>query len=108
MANAPFNQNYTLSGLVTLSVGVPNAGPYVVKGKISLPTVTDGGGASSVVAVVNLNGSPVYTGTAGAEGFRANLLCAAGDTVAVVLSSAAAPDNVLNAVKSTVEIYQGV
>lgn len=103
-----FNQNVTIAGLQSYSVGVPTAGPYFVEGKISIPTITNGGGQSSVVATVNQNGSPIYTGVAGAEGFRTDLLCAAADVIQIVLSSAAAPDLGLNNVKATVAIGSGV
>lgn len=103
-----FNQNAAIGGLNTYSVIVPNAGPYAIKGKLTLPTIVGGGGASSCVVTVNQNGSPVYTGVAGAEGYFTTLNCAVGDTIAVVLSSAAAVDQALNAVKATVGITQGV
>lgn len=105
---AQFNQNAAITGLSTYSVIVPSAGPYFMEGKLSLPTLVGGAGASACVATVNLNGSPIYTGLAGAEGFRAETVCAAGDTLSVVLSSAAAPDQILNAIKGVVAVGQGV
>lgn len=105
---ASFNQNAVFNGLGTFSLKVPEAGPYFVEGHISLPTLVGGGGASSVVVVVNQNGSPVYTGNAGAEGFRANLLCAANDTVAVVFSSSADADQSLNVIKSNISVGLGM
>lgn len=102
-----FNQNASFAGLGTYSVIVPTAGLYFVDGKISLPSVRDGDGKSACLAVVNVNGSPVYTGVAGAEGFKTDMICAAGDTVAVVLSSAAAADQPLNVIKSNIAIGSG-
>lgn len=105
MAN--YNQNLVFTGLGTLTTSVPSAGPYKMEGKISLPTLVGGSGVSACVCTINQNGSPIYTGTAGAEGFGIEPTCAANDTFTFVLSSAAAPDQVLNAIKMTVSISQG-
>lgn len=102
-----FNQNLVFNGLGTQSVTVVDAGPYFVEGKILLPTLVGGAGASSLVVTVNQNGSPKYVGNAGAEGFYTDLNCASGDVIAVVFSSSAAVDAVLNAIKSNVSIGQG-
>lgn len=106
MANQ-FNQNVTFSGLGTQTLEAPFAGPYLVKGKISIPTLVAGGGVSSCLVVVNQNGTPVYTGQAGAEGFRTIIVCAALDVLTVVLSSAAAADQPANSIKSTMEFSLG-
>lgn len=103
-----YNQNFVFNGLGTLSFTVPNAGPYMLSGKISLPTLVNGGGASSLVVTVNQNGSPVYTGVAGASGFGVELNCAASDLIAIVFSSAAAADLPLNVIKSVISISQGL
>lgn len=101
MAN--FTATNSLNGLQTTTLFIaPTTGLYFVNGQLTLPSLSQGGGVSAVVAVVNVAGSPVYTGTAGATGFQANVSCTAGDTVNVALSSAAAPDLVLNAVKGVV------
>lgn len=105
MAN--YNQNLVFNGLGTLSTTVPLAGPYFVDGHISLPTLTAGGGVSAVLVVVNQNGSPVYTGQAGAEGFYTTLNCAANDVIAMVFSSSAPADQPLNVVKSVIAIGSG-
>jgi hypothetical protein len=102
-----FNQNIESTGLGTTSVTVPYAGPYFVKGKITIPTLVGGAGASSLVVTVNQNGSSVYSGPFGAEGFYVDISCAAFDVIAIVLSSAAAPDAVLNSVKAVYSIGQG-
>ena len=102
-----FNQNSVINGLNSSSVTVPYAGPYIVKGKITLPTLVNGAGSSSLVVTVNKNGSPVYTGLAGAEGFKTFVNCAAYDVLQVALSSSNANDTSLT-VKSTVEVSQGV
>lgn len=106
-AASGFNQNIETTGLSTTSVTVPYAGAYFVKGKITLPTIVGGSGVSSLVVTVNQNGSPVYTGPVGAEGFFTNLSCAAYDVIAVVLSSAGAVDAVANNVKAVISIGQG-
>lgn len=102
-----FSQNVEFVGLGTFSWTVPYAGAYFVKGKIFVPTLIDGGVPSSVVVTVNQNGSPVYTGLAGAEGFYTNLSCAAYDVIAVVLSSSVTTDQAPNAVKGRYSIGQG-
>lgn len=104
---ASYDQNLVFNGLGTLSLEVPSAGVYFVKGKLLLPTIVSGAGASSVLVTINQNGSPIYVGQAGAEGFYADLSCAAFDTIAIVLTSSAAADLVLNAVKTTISIGMG-
>ena len=105
---AQFNQNLTFAGLGTLSITVPLAGAYFAEGHISLPTLAKGDIApSALVVVVNQNGSPVYTGQAGAEGFYVNLSCAINDVIAMVFSSGAAVDQGLNVIKSVVSIGLG-
>ncbi len=69
--------------------------------------------SSSLVVVVNKNGSPVYTAPALAAGqsalqFKFDLMCAATDIITVVLSSSAPVDNALNNIKSIVSIGQGL
>lgn len=102
-----FNQNIESTGLNNVSTTVPYAGPYFVKGKFTIPTLVGGSGASSLVVTVNQNGSPVYSGPVGAEGFYKDISCAAYDVIAIVLSSSAPVDAVLNAVKAIYSIGQG-
>lgn len=102
-----FNQNVVFTGLGTQSFTIPTAGIYFVEGHLSLPTLVSGGGASSVLVTVNQNGSPVYTGQAGAEGFYKDLSCAANDVIAVVLSSSAAADLPTNVIKANISIGLG-
>jgi len=101
------SQNLEFNGLGTYTMITTVAGPYFVKGNVSLPTLVGGGGASSVVVTVNQNGSPKYVGLPGAEGFYTDLLCAANDVIAVVFSSAAAADQPLNVIKSSISIGFG-
>ncbi len=102
-----FNQNIESTGLGTTSVTVPYTGAYFVDGKFTIPTSVGGAGQSSLVITVNQNGSPVYTGNAGAEGFYTDISCTAYDVITMVLSSSAAVDAVNNAVKATYSIGQG-
>lgn len=105
---AMFNQNSSFAGLGTFTFVADIASPYFFEGKISLPTIVNGGGASAVVTTINLNASPVYVGLAGAEGFKKDLNLAVGDVVTIVFSSAAAADQGINNVKATIAIGQGV
>lgn len=107
VGSSGFNQNIESTGLNTVSTTVPYAGPYFVKGKFTIPTLVGGAGASSLVVTVNQNGSPVYVGQVGPEGFYTNISCAAYDVIAIVLSSSAAVDAALNAIKCVYSIGQG-
>lgn len=108
--SAPFNQNVEITGLTSYAVSIPNAGPIAADWKLLLPTVTGGGGQSSVVmTVVNGTGPvTVYTGVAGAAGGSLNTLCAANDVLTFTLSSSAAADLPLNVIKCAIQIAQGV
>lgn len=101
-----FNQNSTFAGLGTAaSVKVPDAGIYAVSATSTIPSIPTGDpAASALVAVVNKNGSPVYTGSAGSRGFQTQVSCAAADVITVVLSSSSSEDSQLNAVKTTISI----
>lgn len=68
---------------------------------------------SQLSIVVNVNGSPVYTATTPAVAqsalqFKTSFLATSGDSITVVLSSAASSDNQLNGVTSNVSIGQGL
>jgi len=102
-----FSQNVSFVGLGTYTFVAPFAASFFFEGKMTIPTLTNGGGVSSLLVVVNLNGSPVYTGIAGAEGFRTDIACALADVVTIVLSSADTPDQGLNVIKSTFSIGSG-
>lgn len=105
---ADYNQNLVFNGLGTFSITIPTAATYFVEGKISIPRLASGSGASSLVAVVNKNGSAIYTGVAGADGLAVyNTVFAAGDVLAIVLSSGAPADQGLNKIKTTISIGVG-
>jgi hypothetical protein len=105
-----FNLNATVSGLTTISVGIPAAGPTPVRGTLTLPGIQKGDAANSQVVVTVTQtpnmGSPttIYTGMAGAEGFGFLANCAALDTLAITMSSAALVDQGLNVVKTTISV----
>lgn len=107
-----FSQNLTSVGLRTITLSAPAQGPYVVKGKLSLPTITEDGesldGTSQVVVTVAQNSSTVYTGLPGAEGFKVNILCNPFDLITVTTSSSAAIDQPLNVVKASISLSSGV
>lgn len=115
------NTSTVVSGLGTQSLTVVTAGlytcalnftiPYISSGTSGNSTVTTGG--SSLQIVVNQNGSPVLTLAAPTSpnqpsmGGSVHIQCAANDAITVVLTSAAAVDNALNAIKGTINFYLG-
>lgn len=111
-ASGQGSQLLEFSGLGTLTYVIDTAGSYAVKSKSSTPTLTSGGVASGLITTINLNGSPVAGGTsdAGAMGsYAKGIVCAVGDTITVVYTSAVAADAApnINVIKSQVQIYQG-
>lgn len=122
MANSfQINQSTVVGGLGTQTCTVPTAGlytcalnftiPYQASGSSNNSSVTTGG--SSLQIVVNQNGSPVLTVAAPVSptqpitGGSVHIQCAVNDVITVVLSSAAAADQVLNAIKGTINFYLG-
>jgi hypothetical protein len=104
-----FNQSGSFAGLGTYAVIVPDAGPYSVQGTITAPDLNAGDASPTAVqALVKVNSSTKYTGIAGALGFKADVVCAAGDTINVVLQSAADIDQGLNVIKTNIAISSGV
>lgn len=119
------SQNISYSGLGTVTYVAIANGIVNFQGTLTLPTLVGDisqpvppssvpavGSApvyqspsSQVVVTVNKNGSPVYTGKAGANGFQTSLLCAITDVITVVLSSSAACDQVPNLVKANIGIW---
>lgn len=105
-----FNQNIELSGISSVDTAVPAAGPYFAKGKLSIPRPSQGDAqaSSAVVTITNRTGPvTLYTGTAGADGFRVDTLCAAGDIIRIAITSANSEDTALNAVKTQIQIGSG-
>lgn len=102
-----FSQNTVWQGLGTYSFDVPNDGIYSFRCKMQIPTLVSGSGANSaVVATVSKNTVAQYTGTAGAQGFETSFLCAAGDTIDIAFTSAAAVDAAYNAIKAEISVSQ--
>jgi hypothetical protein len=106
-AASGFNQNVVINGLNNFSVTVPYAGPYVVKGKVTIPTLVNGAGASGLIVTLKQNGTTIFTGLTGAEGFKALASCAAYDVLEVLVSSSNSDDSSLT-VKSVFDFSQGV
>jgi hypothetical protein len=107
-----YNQNFTNVGLNSLSFGIPSTAaglPCFLDGKLTLPQLSEDGatGQSQVVVTITQNGSNIYTGLPGAEGFHVNFLAAGGDAMVVTFSSSAAIDQPLNAVKASIGCSSG-
>lgn len=102
---SPFNQfgqTLMFEGLGTFTLmTAPFAGLFEIDGKVTLSTLSSGGGQSSLVCTVKQGASTVLTSVAGAQGFNINLQCALNDVITVVLSSAAAADSGKNVIKTT-------
>ncbi len=115
------NNSTVMAGINTGSFTVVTAGAYVCEFKSFIPYKASGmpggsdvtTGASGLSVVVNLNGSPVLTVDTPAPnqplmGGKVAMLCVATDVITVVLTSSAAADNQPNAVKTVINLYQGV
>ena len=102
--------NYYLSTLydaiATYSLGGALAGPYTVKGVITLPRQSEGSASASqlVVSIAVNGGTPIYTGAPGADGFQAYANLLLGDVFTITFSSTSAIDQVPNSFKATVEL----
>ena len=101
------NQPFVFCGLGTLTQTIAATGLYNVHVEL---TETP---PSGLVVTVTQNGSTKYTSptitpTQSAQQFKTELSCTAADVINVVLSSASAVDALLNTVKSTVTIGQGL
>ena len=107
-----YSQNFSISGLETLTVVMPLAGLYKLEGKIKLPRLSQSDPSdpnylsypSSVVATIKQNGTTIFTSSAGSDGFSIPLLAALKDSITVQLSSSSAQDEVLDAVSCVVSI----
>lgn len=103
-----FSGSQSLNGLQSTKIfTAPTNTFYFLKGYLSLPQISTGGGASQVEAVVSKNGTTVvYDGVSGASGFSINALSlTTGDAIHVQLKSGAAVDQPLNAVSG--QVYYG-
>jgi hypothetical protein len=105
---ADYASSEVISGLRTTAVPYIAAGPCLIAGKLTLPRASQGSaGASTVVVTVNQNGSPIYVGAPGADGFKTIANIVLGDVINIVTSSSNPIDQALNAVKMTVSIFEG-
>lgn len=124
MANSLGLNANAVAGLGTFSYTVVTAGMYTVAVQSTIPS--DPGSqlnssqispqASALAIAIKLNGSNQVAigGTATnptpnqpSMGTSARIGCAAGDVLAVALTSANAIDNQPNSVKSVINLYQG-
>lgn len=122
------NNSTVFAGLGTASFTVITTGLYTLGFKSTIPaivagskndsTATAGGSALQVVVNQDTGGGPVAKLTVGGAatnptptqqsiGGRVTLQCTAGDVLTVVLTSANAVDAVPNAVKTTINLFQG-
>lgn len=105
-----FYGSISLNGLQaqTIFTAPTPGGIFFVNGQLSLPqTNTNGGGSpSQVIATVYKNGAVIYTGITGASGFQINQISmSTNDAVSASLTSAAAVDQGINAVRG--QVYFG-
>lgn len=102
------NQPFVLTGVQTWIYTVPAGagGPYSVHMELSEVPPT---GLSILVKKNNVTQftAPTIQQDQIAQQFKFGMLLAAADVVTVVMASAAAVDNAINNVKSTVTIQQG-
>lgn len=99
----------SFTGKATYTYVAPTAGPYRIQWQMDLPQISKGATANSeVVMTVNVGGSPIFTGTAGAQGGEVTTVCAAADIITLVTTSSATVDAPLNVIKSNVCISHGV
>jgi hypothetical protein len=107
-----YSQRFAISGLETLTINVEVAGLYTLAGKIQSPRLSQtdatdpnySGYPSAVVTTIQQNSSTIFTSKAGADGFSIKVSCAVGDVITVALTSSAAEDEVLNAVRCVVSL----
>lgn len=99
--------NETFTGLGSFVIYLPATQFWNIKGKLTLPTITEGASAnSSVVATISKNGgSAFYTGFAGAEGFETGVSASSGDYITIALTSANSVDQGNNVIKMTVSLF---
>jgi hypothetical protein len=103
-----FSTSAVISGLRTTIIPYTVAGPLSLVGKVTLPRASNGFlTGSTVVVTVNQNGTPVYVGLPGADGFKTSVNVALGDVITIVTNSNSPIDQQFNAVKTTVAIWEG-
>jgi hypothetical protein len=99
------NQSTSVAGLTTSTFTALTANTFMVLVETTLVAPT------GVQLVINHNGSPIETSAvastgASSIGLGAQIACAIGDTISVVLSSSVVNDSIANNVKSNIVITQ--
>lgn len=99
------NQSTSVAGLTTSTFTALTANTFTVLVETTLVAPT------GVQIVINHNGSPVETSAvastnASSIGLGAQIACAIGDTISVVLTSSIVNDSIANNVKSNINIVQ--
>jgi hypothetical protein len=91
-------------------MSAPNAGTYELRGKITLPEISQGQLSNSqVVVTINVNGgSTIYTGAAGAQGFFISplVIASALSSINIILTSSAPVDQGLDLIKTTASLSE--
>lgn len=99
-----------VNGLNTYQYTVQNTAMHVARIRTTHPTNT------GITITINQNGSPVATVTPAATlpdtgqtstELHTTINCTSGDVISFALSSSAAPDEQLNTVVSTINVYVG-
>ncbi len=122
MTNAALRLNSAtdFAGLGTADFTVTTAGPYTFSFKTTLPYIaagtsatsatTEGGSELSVVLKLNSDTLLTVEDPAPTQKITSGTIrvaAVAGDVISAVLTSEAAVDNTLNAIKTTFNLYQG-
>ena len=102
-------QKGSITGLQTFVFSCPDTNNYTVNCTLTLPTAQSLGTnvASGVVTTIKHNSTTIYTSQPGDKGLQVAVGATAGDTLSVILSSSVAQDQVINAVRCTVGIWEG-
>ena len=99
------NSSMQIEGLNSGTFIAPNAGVFNFDGKLTFPEQAEGSTTTNpVVVTITQNSSTVYTGNAGAQGFKVSLTCAQNDSIVITLSSSAPPQN-YNRIRANIAIY---
>lgn len=105
MAN--YSKSLSVEGLGATTIQVPTQDYYSISGKIM--NHRRGSTPSAIIVTISITSQgTVYTGQAGAEGFRIRPYCNANDVITITLSSSSVGDQGTNIVKTTISISEGV
>ena len=108
MASYHYTNNF--EGLTTIKLpAAPTMNQYTIQGQLTLPSLTRGSiSNSSVVITVKKNGSVIYTGQAGANGFQLTPTLSPGDVITIIPSSTALVDQGRHFIKIHVQMWEGI